>query len=118
MNQEERVVELVLKLRQMAQEAFVQECEATDQVRNMAVLASALVRAGVGVMVTFCPREKLAEGMNSLRYQFTWGLGLELNSPPEEGAKEVLKWALAANEDSVAGQVEGEIGEPQNQPEK
>jgi hypothetical protein len=117
MRQEERVAELVLRLEEMAQEAFAKECEAVDQERNMAVLASALVRAGVKVMVAFCPREKLGEAMASLVGQINQGLRAELGPLPGEGtaANEPMS---GGTEGSVASQVEGEVGEPQNQPEK
>ena len=120
--QEERVAELVLRLHQMAQEAFAEECSATDQEKNMAVLASALVRAGIRVMVGFCPREKLGQAMKSLAYQINQALAVELGPPLSQGEGGLLVNGSAANdsggEESVVGQVEGEIGEPQNQPKK
>ena len=124
MNQEEHekwVAEWVLRLYQMAQEAFAGECEARDQERNMAVLSSALVRTGVKVMVGFCPREKLGQAMESLVYQINQGLKTELNPPPLKGVDESVLGSSAANGPmgvSVVGQVEGEVSEPQNQPKK
>ena len=117
MSEQERVVLLARRVQELAQETFYAECEGTDQPRNMAVLAGALVRAGTVLMCRFCPPEQIPEAVQTLAMQIgvvMQEISREMEPLPQgdgEAANEVLSPLMP-------GHVEQEIGEPQQDPEE
>jgi hypothetical protein len=110
MNEQKWVNELALRLQEMAMERFSLECVERDKEKNIAVLTGALVRAGTLLVCRYCPEEKVPAAIQSLMLQVR--LAMEEWQPNLSGG------LAAANEGLMPEHVEGEIGDPEKDPEK